>query len=133
MIENDIIQYTKGIIEFDIQMAIKHWQRQNPDLEIHAIRIDGKFNYATKKLEYGIYADVRESANTLNFGVGKDEYLFLLCEGCGRNVRVDNEGNILECNTCKFGNEGTCNNCQGVEGHITEIVGKGICGNFSRR
>ena len=60
MIENDIIRNTKGNIEFDIRMDIEDWQRQNPDLEIHAIKVDGKFNYATQKLEYGIYADVRE-------------------------------------------------------------------------
>jgi hypothetical protein len=74
-----------------------------------------------------------EFADKITYDIPKDSYLILLCEGCGRNVRVDNEGNILECNTCKFGNEGTCNNCQGVEGHTTEIVGKGICSNFSRR
>jgi hypothetical protein len=50
----------KGNIECSIKSEIENWQRQNPDLEIHTIRVDGKFNYVTKKLEYGIYADVRD-------------------------------------------------------------------------
>jgi uncharacterized CHY-type Zn-finger protein len=72
-------------------------------------------------------------ADKITYDIPKDSYLILLCEGCGRNVRIDNKGNILECNTCIFGDEGTCNNCYGVEGSTTEIAGGDICQNFKKR
>lgn len=44
----------------EIRQVVEEFRNIFPDLEIHAIKVDGKFNYATQKLEYGIYADVRE-------------------------------------------------------------------------
>lgn len=40
-------------------VTVETFQTSFPDLEIHGIKVDGKFNYVTKKLEYCIYADVR--------------------------------------------------------------------------
>jgi len=75
----------------------------------------------------------KEYADSILIDIEDDEFLILLCEGCGRNVRVDNKGNVLECNTCIYGNEGICDNLDGIEGYITEIAGEGICKNFELR
>lgn len=37
----------------------------------------------------------------------------------------------LNCGTCKFGEEGVCYNCYGVDG-VTEISSKGTCINYER-
>jgi len=47
-------------LNMEIRAVVEEFISIFPDLEIHSIRVDGKFNYATQKLEYGIYADVRE-------------------------------------------------------------------------
>jgi hypothetical protein len=80
-----------------------------------------------------IYLFGKEFTNKLLFDIEDDEYVKILCEGCGRTVRVMNDGFRIECNTCIYGSEGTCDNCYGVEGHTTEIAGAGICGNYKRR
>ena len=73
----------------------------------------------------------KEFADKISMSIKDDEFLVLLCEGCGRNVRVDNKGNILECNTCANAHEGTCNDCEGENfGHTTEISGDYICCNY---
>jgi hypothetical protein len=58
-VNSERIQDTKEVIEDAIRTEVEKYQ-QFSDVEIHAIKVDGKFNYVTKKLEYGIYADVRE-------------------------------------------------------------------------
>lgn len=60
MDNREIVFVTKSL-EFVIGKTIEEFQKQFTDVEIHAIKVDGKFNYATQKLEYHIYADVREA------------------------------------------------------------------------
>ena len=76
----------------------------------------------------------KELSDKLDMGIKKDEFIVLLCEGCGRNVRVLNDGYRAECNTCSNGYEGVCNDCYGENfGHTTEIAGSDVCQNFKRR
>jgi hypothetical protein len=56
---NQIVQAVKINIEDEVRAVVEKYARLCADIDIHAIRVDGKFNYVTKKLEYGIYADVR--------------------------------------------------------------------------
>jgi len=74
-----------------------------------------------------------EASKSLNFGIKDDEYTTILCEGCGRNVRVQNDGHRIECNTCQHGDEGVCMNVSGDNyGHQTEISGDWCCSNYER-
>jgi len=54
------IRFASDELESRIRGIVEEFQKIYPDLEIHTIRIDGRFSYVTKKLEYGIYADVRD-------------------------------------------------------------------------
>lgn len=54
------IKYVKERIEEDIRADIERYQRIFPDVEIHSILIYAKGNYVTKKVDYHIYADVRD-------------------------------------------------------------------------
>lgn len=49
-----------GALNREIRTIVEAFISTFPDVDIHSIKIDGKFNYVTKELEYGIYADVRE-------------------------------------------------------------------------
>ena len=60
MDNSDIIQAIKRNIEDEIKEVVRKYAEACPDFDIHTIRVDGKYNYVTKKLEYGIYADVRD-------------------------------------------------------------------------
>jgi hypothetical protein len=70
----------------------------------------------------------RDLEKPLNFGIAKDEYLVILCEGHGRCVRVNNEGEVIECNTCDHAEDGVC----WGKGY-GEIKGDGCCENWEKR
>lgn len=51
--------YKEDKLEAGIKTIVEMFQAENPELEIHSVIVNGKYNYATKKLEYWIRADVR--------------------------------------------------------------------------
>lgn len=54
------IPLIKSALEEEIRGTINAFQDTFPDLEIHSILIYAKGNYVTKKVDYHIYADVRD-------------------------------------------------------------------------
>lgn len=61
-----------------------------------------------------------------NHGIKDNEILWLLCEGCGRTVRVLNDGTRMECNTCVFAGPGVCER----EGNVVGEIGDGFVCEF---
>ena len=55
------ISLVSYVVEEKIRLMVEAFETSFPDLEIHGIRVDVKYSYVSKKLEYGIYADVRDA------------------------------------------------------------------------
>lgn len=54
------IPVIKSLLEDNIRILIEAYQKDFPEVEIHSILIYAKGNYVTKKVDYHIYADVRD-------------------------------------------------------------------------
>ena len=76
----------------------------------------------------------KEVTDKLDFGIKENEILCILCEGCGRQVWVQNDGCRIECNLCKNAEDSVCHKVPGMNfGRPTEISGTYGCVNFERR
>lgn len=62
------VQIVKTSLESEIRGIIEAYANIYPKLEVHSIKIYGKYSYVNKKIDYHIYADVREQGQ-LFFGV----------------------------------------------------------------